>query len=175
MIKVVIGSKNPVKIKAVKNAFKKVFEDVKVQSVDVDSGVSHTPSTFDELVKGAINRAKNASKELVTDFAVGLEGGYEDTKFGAFLTGVVAIIDKEGKLGLSKSRGIFLPKKIIERLERGEELGPVMDDIQGVDNTKHKWGAVGFFTKKHLTRQESFEDAVVCALARFLRKELYEE
>jgi len=32
-----------------------------------------------------------------------------------------------------------------------------------------------FFTKNHLNRQQSFELSILCTLARFLRKELYEE
>jgi len=175
MIKVVVGSTNPIKIKAVENVFKKVFKDVKVQSIEVDSGVSHTPSTWEEIVQGAINRAKNALQEIVADFGVGLEGGYEKTKFGAFLTGAVAIIDKDGKLGLGKSGEILLPKKVVEKLEQGQELGDIMDELQGVENTKQKWGAVGFFTKNYSNRQESFEFAVLYALARFLKEELYEE
>ena len=175
MIKVAVGSKNPVKIKAVENIFKKVFGDIEVEGIEVDSGVSHTPSSWEEIAQGAINRAKIALQKISADFGVGLEGGYEKTKFGVFMTGAVAIIDKDGKLGISKGRGILLPKKVVEKLEQGQELGDIMDELQGVENTKQKWGAVGFFTKNYSNRQESFEFAVLYALARFLRKELYEE
>ena len=175
MTKVVVGSKNPVKIKAVENVFRKVFGNVEVHSVEVDSGVSHTPSSWDEIARGAINRAKNALQKISVDFGVGLEGGYEKTRFGVFMTGAVAIIDKDGRLGISKCNGILLPKRVVEKLEQGEELGDIMDELQGVKNTKQKWGAVGFFTKNYSNRQESFEFAVLCALARFLRKELYEK
>lgn len=92
-----------------------------------------------------------------------------------FLTRAVAIIDKNGKLSLSRGGGILLPKKVVEKLEQGQELGNIMDELQGVKNTKQKWGAVGFFTKNYSNRQESFEFAVLYALAPFLRKELYEE
>jgi len=110
-MKVAIGSKNPVKIKATKNVFKKVFGQVKVLSVEVKSGVSHTPSSFEEILKGAINRAKNALKETRADFGVGLEGGYEKIKFGFFLSGAVAIVDKKGRIGISGGSRVLLPKK----------------------------------------------------------------
>ena len=170
-----VGSKNPIKIKAVENVFKKVFGDVEVQHIEVDSGVSHTPSSWEEIAQGAINRAKTALQEISADYGVGLEGGYEKTKFGVFVTGAVAIVDKNGKFGISKGNGILLPKKVVEKLEQGQELGNIMDELQGVKNTKQMWGAVGFFTKNYSNRQESFEFAVLYALARFLRKELYEE
>ena len=175
MIKVAVGSKNNVKIKAVEKTFKKVFGDIEIQAIEVDSGVSHTPSSWDEIAQGAINRAKTVLQKISADFGVGLEGGYEKTKLGVFLTGAVAIIDKNGKVGISRGIGILLPKKVVEKLEQGKELGDIMDELQGIKNTKQKWGAVGFFTKNYSNRQESFEFGVLYALARFLRKELYEE
>lgn len=175
MLKVAIGSKNNVKIEAVENIFRKIFGDIEVQGIEVDSGVSHTPSSWEEIAQGAINRAKTALQEVRADFGVGLEGGYEKTKFGVFLTGAVAIIDKDGKIGISRGKGILLPKKVVEKLEQGQELGDIMDELQAIENTKQKWGAVGFFTKNYSNRQESFEIAILYALARFLRKELYEE
>jgi len=175
MIKVVVGSKNIVKIKAVENVFKKVFGDVEIQSIKTDPGVSPMPSSWEEIAKGAINRAKNALKKIPADFGVGLEGGYEETKFGVFLSGAVAIIDKNGKLGISKGGGVILPKRIVKKLKQGKELGEVMDEIQGIKNSKQKGGAIGFFTKNYSTRQKSFETIVLYALARFLRREIYEK
>lgn len=48
-----------------------------------------------------------------------------------------------------------------------------MDELQGMENTKQRWGAIGFFTRGHFNRQESFEQDVLFALVRFLRGELY--
>lgn len=174
-MKIVVGSQNPVKIKATESVFKRVFGDVEILSVKVVSGVFHTPSSWEETAQGAINRAKIALKITNADFGVGLEGGYEKTKFGGLIRGAVAIINKEGKLGISGSNGILLPKKIMERLEQGEELGDIMDELQGVKNTKQKWGAVGFFTKGYSNRRESFEHDILYALARFLKREIYEK
>jgi len=174
-MKVAIGSQNPVKIKATENVFKRIFGKVEILSVKVNSGVSHTPSSWEETAQGAINRARLALEKTGDDFGVGLEGGYEKTKFGVLMRGAVAIIDKKGRLGISGSSGILLPEKIVRRLEKGEELGNIMDQLQGVKNTKQKWGAVGFFLKRYSNRQESFEHDVLYALARFLREELYED
>jgi len=174
-MKVAVGSQNPVKIRATKNVFRRVFDKVEILSVEVDSGVSHTPSSWEETAQGAINRAKLALGKTGADFGVGLEGGYEKTKFGVLMRGAVAIIDKAGKLGISGSSGILLPEKVVKRLEKGKELGEIMDELQDIENTKQKWGAVGFFLKGYSNRQESFEHDVLYALAKFLREELYEE
>jgi len=173
-MKIAIGSKNPVKIKAAENVFRRIFSKVEIVSCEVDSGVSHTPSSWEETAQGAINRAKAVLEKTKADFGLGLEGGYEKTKFGVLTRGAVTILDKKGRLGISGSNGILLPTKIVKRLEQGEELGDIMDELQGVKNTKQKWGAVGFFLKGYSNRQESFEHDILYALARFLRKELYD-
>lgn len=175
-MEITVGSQNPIKIKATENVFKRVFgENVRANGVKVDSGVFHTPCSFEETAQGAINRAKRALEKIPADFGVGLEGGYEETKFGVFIVGVVAVINKEGKLGISRGNGILLPKKIVKELEQGEELGEIIDKLQNEKNTKQKGGAVGFFTKGYSNRQEAFEQNILYSLTKFLRKEFYEE
>ncbi len=58
-LKVAVGSMNPVKIEAVKLAFKKVFpkKQLEIVGVEVDSGVSVQPMNDRESIKGAKNRA----------------------------------------------------------------------------------------------------------------------
>jgi inosine/xanthosine triphosphatase len=172
-MKVAVGSKNPIKVRATKNVFERVFGKVKILAINVNPGVSHTPSSFGELVKGAINRAKEALKKTKADFGVGLEGGYEKTKFGFFLSGAVAIVDKRGRIGIGGGGRVLLPQKIVSELKKGKELGEIVDQIQ--KNTKQKLGAVGFLLKGHITREKSLEQTILYALARFLRPEIYEE
>lgn len=96
MIKVAVGSKNPIKIDAVKSAFKKVFgAEVEVIGVSVSSGVSDMPLSFEEMAQGAKNRAEDARKELDADFGVGLEGGFEHEEIGVFLSGFAAIVNRQ--------------------------------------------------------------------------------
>ena len=53
MIKIAVGSKNPIKIGAVKSAFVKVFNDeIEVVGVSIPSGVSDMPMSFQEMVIG---------------------------------------------------------------------------------------------------------------------------
>lgn len=59
-MKIIVASKNPIKIRAVENAMKKIYDDVEISSVDVDSSVSHTPLTDEELIEGALSRAKKS-------------------------------------------------------------------------------------------------------------------
>ena len=74
-LKIIVGSKNPVKIKCVENVFSKYFDNVKVIGKKVKSGVSHQPITEKETILGAISRANQVFKKYRLHFAVGIEGG----------------------------------------------------------------------------------------------------
>jgi len=79
-MKVIVASTNPAKIKAVTDAFKKVFPEfkIKVESISVESGISEQPMSNKETLKGAMGRAKNARRKIPkADYWVGIEGGLE--------------------------------------------------------------------------------------------------
>ena len=162
MLKVAVGSKNPVKIKAVENAFKKVFGlggRIEIIRVSVFSDVSDMPLSFEDIVKGAENRASQAMEKTEADFGVGLEGGFEDKKIGTFLSDVVVIINKQGIRGYAWDRGLLMPEKIVKKMkEEGKELGDVMDEIRGLKNTKQREGCVGFMTDNLIPREKAFEE-----------------
>lgn len=174
MIKVAVGSQNPVKVGAVKQAFTKMMGECEIIAVSVPSGVAAMPLNFNQVVQGARNRAQAALEALGADFGVGLEGGFNDTDLGTFLIGFVAIVDKNGTWGYSGGEGLFMPDKIVKMVkDSGRELGDVMDELRGLQNTKQHEGCVGFFTDNLIDRQESFEKPVICALSRFKKAELF--
>ena len=170
-MKVAIGSKNPVKIQAVKNAFSKYFSDAEFEDLEVESGVSNQPF-HEEVEKGALNRAKNAFKNVNCDYAVGLEGGVAELYAKHYVTSYVAITN-----GL-ETRGAYsgmleCPEFVLKKLKSGMELGEVMDEHTGRKDTKKAEGMIGIFSKGVITREESFTKAVICALVPFLNKEKY--
>jgi inosine/xanthosine triphosphatase len=172
-MKVAVGSKNPAKVEAVTNAFKKVFGECEVLGVFVPSGVPDMPMSLDELFQGAKNRAGAALMSLSADFGVGLEGGFEDTKQGVFLTSFVVVVSKEGILGYSRSGGLLMPERIVKEVHKGKELEEVMDEIMGEKNVGEKQGAIGFFTNNLITRSSWLENTTIHALTRFIKKEMF--
>jgi len=173
-MKIAVGSQNPVKIESVKRAFEKVFGNCEVVGASVSSGVSDMPVTFKETAEGAKNRAIAAITKVGADFGVGLEGGFEERELGTFLIGFVAVVDKNGKWGYGGRGGVLMPESVVSKVEEGKELGDIMDEITGEKNTKHREGAIGFFTKGLISRAGSFEAAVIHALAIFIRPEMYD-
>lgn len=53
--------------------------------------------------EGAINRAKSALKLSSGDFGVGLEGGLHQIGERWFESGWIAVVDKQGTIGLGSS------------------------------------------------------------------------
>ncbi len=174
MKKIAVGSKNPIKIQAVRSAFEKVFGDCQVIGVSVSSSVSDMPLSFEEMVKGSKNRAKAAMKKIEADFGVGMEAGFEKEEIGTFLSGFVAITNKDNLWGYAQGGGLFMPEKIVKKVrEKNQELGEIMDEIRGLKNTKQHDGCIGFFTNNLISRERSFESTVIYALSRFIKKEMY--
>ena len=170
-MKVLVGSKNPVKIEAVREAFSKFFDDVSVKSRSVKSGVSDQPFG-DDTFRGARNRAV-ALRDEEADFYVGLEGGVMDVLDKTVTFGAFCIIDRDGKESFGSSPLLPLPPVVLKGLAEGKELGDVMDKLTGGHNTKQKEGAVGFFTKGVVTRKDFYVRGLCVAMAPFLHGELY--
>ena len=173
--KVVIASKNPVKINAVKTGFEKMFpeEVFEFDGISVSSEVKDQPSDNKETLNGAKNRARNAQLQVQeADYWVGIEGGIEkvDDEMQTFAW-VVIISDK--KIGRAKTGTFVLPKKYGVLIEEGKELGEANDIVFGNINSKQKNGAVGSLTENVIVRTSFNADAVVLALIPFKNSELY--
>lgn len=167
--KVIIASRNPVKIDAVKIAFRTMFpeEQYSFVGISVPSGVQDQPMSNLETLEGASNRAGSAKESnSEADFWVGIEGGVEKagSDLGAFAWIVIKSLNKTGK---ARTGTFFLPKKIISLIEEGKELGEADDMVFGHTNSKQKNGAVGILTGNAIDRTSLYSQAVVLALIPF--------
>lgn len=174
-MKVAVGSLNPVKINAVKNAFKLVWpkKKIDVYGVDVRSGVSAQPMSDAESIKGATLRAKRSIKKINAEFGVGLEGGLNKIGSKWFDCGWAVVLDKNGTCGIGSSARMLTPEKIMKLVRAGRELGTANDIVFGAKNSKQKEGHFGLMTKGIVTRTDAYKDSIVFALSRFIRPELF--
>ena len=174
-MKVVIGSKNPVKIKFVQLAFEQVFPNEKWEFVgtNVLSGVADQPMSDDECILGAKNRAKNAIKEADADYGVGLEGGMQKHGDSYFSVGWAAVVDKNNNEGLGAGVKTMILPAIIKMVEEGMELGQADDIFFKKIGSKQGDGYVGIMTNNAITRTEGFKHGVICALARFIKSDMF--
>lgn len=200
---IAVGSKRGPKLKAVEEAleaFSSTLERgtcIEIVGVEVESGVSHTPSSREELMRGARQRAE-AVLELARkngadwQYFVGLEGGLDVVHEGAspeemlrhsrlrknggrriFLESWAYVSDGvSGHYG--RSGGIELPEALAhEVLESGVELSAAIDKFAGEIGIRDAQGAWGVLTRNFITRQEAFRIAAIAAFAPFYNLKMY--
>ncbi len=173
-----VGSTNPVKINAVKNACKNSWPDAEVIGIEVESGINAQPRTDEETREGAQNRAtnvllagtKNLSLEQIKKhqnniLGVGLEGGvYEHDANELWSTVWACVTDQNGQRFESNGARFKLPKIISEKLLAGEEMGPAVGQLFADPSIKQKQGAIGVVTKGFVDRTEEYSIIVKLAL-----------
>ena len=184
MKKIIIASKNPVKISAALAGFKKMFpeEEFAAEGISVPSGVSDQPQTGAETFTGASNRAQNAEQaQPEADFWVGIEGGIalssdkvegqKSEEMESFAW--IVIRSNDNRLGKARTSTFFLPPPVAQLIRQGKELGEADDIVFGRTNSKQDNGAVGLLTDNVIHRATYYTEAVILALIPFKNEKLY--
>ena len=199
-ITIAAGSKRGPKLNAITEALQSFSAALahdtqfEVVGVEVESGVSHTPTSRDELMRGARQRAEalqQRARQSGADwqYFVGLEGGLDVVYEGAkifnhsglqqnrhrrvFLESWAYVSDgARGHFGRSGS--IELPGALAhEVLENGVELSIAIDRFAGAVGIRDAQGAWGVLSNNFITRQEAFRVAVITAFAPFYNAKMY--
>ncbi len=152
--------------------------DLTIEKFEVESGVSHTPNSIDELLKGAEGRALRLHARITSEMggpciAVGAEGGLWSRNGSTFLQSWVCAWD-----GLRKSFGasgaIEIPKALANAvLVEGKDLGVVIDAFASEHDIRSRQGTWGILTCDLVSREDSFRLAATTALMPLLNVELY--
>src|SRR5438477_3113617 len=109
-MKIIIGSKNPAKNQAVKNAFRDGnFEFI---SLDIPSGVNEQPFSDEETINGAMNRAVEALRQGNGDVGIGLEGGVQETRLGLLICNWGALAAKDMEPIIAGGARFLLPEEV---------------------------------------------------------------
>jgi len=186
LITVGVGTKNIVKINAVRNIFSKIWEqeEIVIKSLPVKSEVSPQPLSFEETVLGAYNRAFKAKEGGGDkhDFYVGIEAGIMPLKIPEkmakndnlihppFLDIQVCVIlrRKDDKISLGLGPGFAYPPEVMEGVKEGKTVNEIMSKISNIENIGSKIGAIGFLTCGIMKRKKLTEQAVLTALIPFI-------
>lgn len=176
---VAVGSENKAKNQAVTTAFSRAFSrPIESYGFAIASGIAEQPTTDEESIQGATNRALGALAALTqAQYGVGLEGNTVTIAGRMYLHGWVAVAERAtGEIGIGHSSGIELPCTLKEGIDAGEELGPMLQAmLEDDDNTiRHTTGTNGVLSGGLYTREQEFIDATTVALARFVRPNLYQ-
>ena len=167
--KVIVASKNPVKVQSARVGFSAFFPnmDWEVQGFSIPSGVSDQPMSDEETLQGAMNRANTAKSEHPdAHFWVGIEGGcaLKDKKMWVFAW---VVLCSRGRFSKAKTSMFALPEKISTLVQEGVELGIATDIVFGKENTKHSQGVVGMLSKGLIDRTQYYVQPMILALTSF--------
>ncbi|WP_121663089.1 DUF84 family protein [Metabacillus litoralis] len=168
-MRIAIGTKNPTKVNAVKEAFSK-HVNAEFIAINVSSNVSAQPITDHETLTGAMNRAKNAleAEGSHIDLGVGLEGGLVKTDFGYFLCNWGALVAHQSQPIIAGGARIMIPDEIGDLVFSGRELGDVMDDYVKKNNVRQNEGAIGIFTNGLVDRTKMFQELSSLLIGQYL-------
>jgi glutamate--cysteine ligase len=182
-----VGSRNEPKLAAVRNALSAYAPDVDVEGVDVSSGVPDQPVGFDEIIRGAKNRAAAARASGACDLGVGIEDGLVAVAIGAaevsgdhLNIGCAAVSDGR-RTSIGFSSAFAYPPGVTEAAVRERApIGALFDALwrerrRETDRrpSGETSGNVGKLTAGVLPRSEYARHAVLCALVAFVNPDLY--
>lgn len=175
MPKLIVASKNPVKIESALVGFQEMFpkQAFAAEGISVPSGVSDQPLGDEETYQGAWNRVQAAKAAIPSaDYWIGIEGG-NIIKEKEMEVMAWVIIQSQQQFGKARTAGFYLPPKVIELVNQGYELGHADDLVFGVANSKQTGGSSGLLTDGVMNRKRFYVPAVILALIPFLKPELY--
>lgn len=158
-----VGSLNPVKVRAVRSAARRLFgRSVRVSGMDVDSGVAPQPVSLGETLRGARRRA--AAARAGADLGVGVEAGLFRLEGVAHNATVCAVTDgRRTTVGLGPM--FELPDFAVRMILRGDlELGEALARKLGIPNPAREGGAIGVLTRGAVGRSDLVRLAALMAL-----------
>lgn len=175
-MKILMGTKNPGKIEAAKQAFEKYFGNIEIEGIPVSSDVGDQPIDK-EIFQGAKNRVKNLKQyaennNVKADFYIASEAGITNLLGEWIDINAVVVEDSKGFQSVGTSQGFPIPEKYVEEIKQ-TELGKVMDKIfNGQDLGKGK-GGISFLTKNEVSRIDLTRSAFIMALISHINGEIW--
>ena len=168
IVKVAVGTSNPMKVRAAEIAFK-AFMDASVFSVKVESGVGPQPAGVRSVLLGALRRAVGAIRESGADYGVGVEAGPIEfpSSTGFLETQVAVVVDRGCRAGVGLSPSFELEEGVVKAMIAGVEL----EGVVGVERRVPIGEGIGFIgvaTRGFITRLELTVHAITMALVPFI-------
>jgi len=186
---IAVGSTRKPKVEAVRDALSAFGSSLgnpfefEIVTVEVPSGVRHTPLSREDLMTGARQRADALvriarEKNVGWNYFVGLEGGLDVIQNGAerlvFLESWAYVTDGKGRGAFGQSGAVAVPEALAKRVvDDGVELSEAIDAFAGGRGIRDGQGAWGVLTRNMITRQDAFRVAVISAFTPFFNHDVF--
>lgn len=173
MMKFLIGTQNPGKIKGAKEALGNYFNDFDIEGIAVSSDVSEEPIN-NEIYEGAKNRVNNIIKyaeenNIKADYFLGVESGITNLLGKWVIISIAVIKDKDGYESWGTSPAFPVPEKYVKEIIT-TDLGKVMDNIFKQNDLKSDKGGISFLTKNVISRIDITREAFIMALTQHINE-----
>lgn len=175
MNRVIVGTKNPVKLGAVKSILNETLskdEVFELISQDVDTGVDEQPRSLEETFAGARNRARLAWQGDCK-YSFGLEDGLfpVPVEEGSYMNICVCAVYDGESFVYGSSSAFEYPKDIIDKvMNEGLDVSEALNSCGYTKDADigSDIGAIGILSKGRLVRQDYAKQAVELAMLRII-------
>jgi inosine/xanthosine triphosphatase len=180
-----VGSTNPPKLAGVRAALEPFLPGLPLEGVAAESGVPDQPLGFEEIARGARQRARGARGGDAAVLGVGYEDGLVQIPDGGdgqlwMNVGCAALAHRRG-VALGLSSGFAYPAAcVLPAVDGREPIGEVFDRffrahraVEERSPSALSVGNIGKLSAGALPRAEYTRHAVLCALVQLLHPDLY--
>ena len=168
--RIVVASLNRNKIDAVKE----VFPQYHVKGTACDSGVREQPTCLDEIIEGAVNRAKSVFGDC--EYSVGIEDGISQVPgtLSGYMNFCCCAIYDGSRTFLGLGPAFEYPpdctaKVVDDRITISEAFEPISDK----PDIGYEEGIIGWLTDGKISRKEYTKPAVEMAKVQIDNEGLY--
>ena len=173
-----IGSKNPVKIEAVKDVLRDypALEIDQINSIEVSLETPEQPFGWKDIVEGSNERARKSFTNC--SYSIGLESGLIKLPYSKTRSYDVCVcsIFEGYYYFFGISGGFEVPKKLVDSVkEKGINLSQSCYEygLSPDEDIGSREGLIGHLTKKRIDRKEQIKQALQMALTKLENPDLY--
>jgi len=166
-----IATDNPVKERAVREAFRELFPDADPVVTRVP-GPGPAQPIGEEIVTGAVSRARAARAVGDPDFGVGVEAGLIRLPGSSrwFAAQVCAITDRDGRASLGWGPAFAVPDEVVDPILAGEEMREVIRRLYRLSDEEVRLGLIHLLSSGRIDRTDLTRQAVMMALLPWSRE-----
>lgn len=177
-MKVLIGTKNPGKVKGASTALSYFYDNFVIESLSVPSNVSEQPVNEDTYM-GARNRVQNMMKyakdnNMQADLYMAIESGIVNMYGNWMIANFAVISDNEGHQSVGMSASFPVPEKHVQNII-DTTLGTVMDELFNESDLRSSSGGIGLLTHDNMTRIDLNTQAFTMALTKFVNGKIWSD
>lgn len=171
--RIVVCSKNPVKVASIRNAFKALKIDIIISSISCPSSVADQPMSEEEALQGARNRivyARGLKKD--SDIFIAIESGIRFCKLTKkYFDFSYTVVQGKNTVdeSVSKSTEFEIEKDIINLVKQGNDLDQASSLFYKIKNLGKSLGISGISSNRIIPRKTLHFQANVFAIVGFLR------